>query len=88
MNKSVTYENRYKYKLNMLEPGTAILKWTGVFLSIGLVLLFLRLSIPAYIMLGMAGALVVVLTVLLIIEAHQDRVLNEIAARENKQDGE
>ena len=52
----------------------------------GLVLLFLRLRIPAYIMLGMAGALVVILSVLLIIEAHQDRVLNEIAARENKQD--
>ena len=88
MNKSVTYENRYKHKLNMLEPGTAILKWTGVFLSMGLVLLLLRLSIPAYIMLGMAGVLVVILSILLIIEAHQDRVLNEIAARENKQDGE
>ena len=37
MKKPVMYENRYKHKLNMLEPGTAILKWTGVFLSIGLV---------------------------------------------------
>ena len=86
MNKSVTYENRYKHKLNLLEPGTALLKWTGVFLFIGFVLLFMRLRIPAYIMLGMAGVLVVILSILLIIEAHQDRVLNEIATQENKQD--
>ena len=86
MKKLVTYEDRYRHKLNLLEPGTAILKWTGVFLSMGFVLLFLRLRIPAYIMLGLAGVLVVILFILLIIEAHQDRVLNEIATQENKQD--
>ena len=48
-------------------------------------IVFLRLRIPACIMLGMAGVLAVILSVLLIIEAYQDRVLNEIAARENKQ---
>ena len=74
--------------MNMLEPGIAILKWTGVFLSMELVLLFLRLRIPACIMFGMAGVLAVILSVLLIIEAHQDKVLNEIAARENKQNAE
>ena len=35
----VTYETRYKHKLNMLEPGTAMLKWSGILLLVGLVLL-------------------------------------------------
>lgn len=54
---AVTCETRYRHKLNMLEPGTAMLKWVGIFL---------------------------LLMILLIVEAHQDRVLNELAARENR----
>lgn len=53
----VTCETRYRHKLNMLEPGTAMLKWVGIFLMF---------------------------MILLIVEAHQDRVLNELAARENR----
>ena len=55
---SVTYETRYKHKLNMPEPGTALLKWSGLFL---------------------------LLLILLVIEAHQDGVLNKIAAGEKKE---
>ena len=54
---AVTCETRYRHKLNMLEPGTAMLKWVGIFLM---------------------------LMILLIVDAHQDRVLNELAARENR----
>ena len=28
----VTYDTRYRYKLDMLEPGTIMLKWVGIFL--------------------------------------------------------
>lgn len=34
----VTYDMRYRYKLDMLEPGTIMLKWVGIFLLIGLAL--------------------------------------------------
>ena len=34
----VTYETKYRYKLNMLEPGTVMLKWVGIFLLRVLVL--------------------------------------------------
>ena len=29
---SVTYETLYKHKLNMLGPGTVMLKWIGILL--------------------------------------------------------
>ena len=82
---SVTYETRYKHKLNMLEPGTAMLKWSGILLLAGLVRL-LRLKLVSYIIWGLAGAIFLLLLILLAIEAHQDSVLNEIAAREQKED--
>lgn len=84
MKKPPAYENRYKRKLNMLEPGTAMLKWPGIFLLAGIALLFFRMDTPAYIAFGLAGALIAALVVLLVIEAHQDRVLNGIAARERR----
>ena len=34
----VTYDTRYRYKLDMLDPGTIMLKWVGIFLLIGLAL--------------------------------------------------
>lgn len=78
----VTYETRYKHKLNMLEPGGAMLKWVGILLLAGLALLPLRLTLASYIAWGLAGALFLLLLVLLAIEAHQDSVLHQIAARE------
>ena len=79
---SVTYETRYKHKLNMPEPGTALLKWSGLFLLVGLALRLLRPSLASYIAFGLAAALFLILRV---IEAHQDGVLNKIAAREKKE---
>ena len=35
------YDSRYRHKLNMLEPGTVMLKWTGLLGGIGSVLLLL-----------------------------------------------
>ncbi len=85
MKKSRTYETRYRHKLNMLAPGTAMLKWGSLLLALGLALFCLRLNTAACVALGLFGILLAVLIVLLAIEAHQDKVLNEIAARENQQ---
>ena len=44
---TVTYDTRYRYKLDMLEPGTIMLKWVGIFLLIGLALELLRTVVDA-----------------------------------------
>ena len=80
----VTYDTRYRYKLDMLEPGTIMLKWVGIFLLIGLALELLRWKLAAAIAFGFSGALFLLLLILLAIKAHQDRVLNEIAAQEDR----
>ena len=80
----VTYDTRYRYKPDMLEPGTIMLKWVGIFLLIGLALELLRWKLAAAIAFGFSGALFLLLLILLAIEAHQDRVLNEIAAQEHR----
>ena len=82
----VTYDNRYRHKLNTLEPGTEMLKWIGVLALVGLVLLLLRLNLVSYFIFSLAGLLVVALVVLLVVEAHQDRVLNELAVQECETD--
>lgn len=53
----VTYATRYRYKLDMLEPGTIMLKWVGIFLLIGLALELLRWKLAAAIAFGFPGAL-------------------------------
>lgn len=83
---TITYENRYKHKLNMLEPGTVMLKWIGIFLAVGLTLLLLHMKIAVYVMFGVAGEIFLLLLILLAVEAHQDKVLNEIAAQEMHSD--
>ena len=80
----MTYDTRYRYKLDMLEPGTIMLKWVGIFLLIVLALELLCWKLAAAIAFGFSGALFLLLLILLAIEAHQDRVLNEIAAQEHR----
>lgn len=82
----VTYETRYKHKLNMLEQGTVMLKWTGILLIFGFVLRVFGLSLVSGILFGLAGVIFLLLLLLLAVEAHQDRVLNEIAAHEERED--
>ena len=81
----VIYETRYKHKLNMLEPGIVMLKWIGIFLLLGFILYLLQLKFASYIVFCFTGAIFFLLLILLVIEAHQDRVLNEIAAQENEE---
>ena len=81
-------EKRYKHKLNMLEPGTRMLKWIGILILIGVLLYVVRFRIAAFCVWAAAGIIFVVLLILLAIEAHQDNVLNEMAIEENKKNGE
>ena len=78
------YETRCRHKLNMLEPGIVMMKWIAVLALAGLILLFLHWREAACILLGLSGGIFAVLFLLLVIESHQDRVLNEIALRENR----
>ena len=40
-------EKRFKHKLNMLEPGSRMLKWIGILIVIGLLLYFFRFRMAA-----------------------------------------
>ena len=78
-------DTRFRYKLNMLEPGTLMLKWIGLLGVSGLVMFLFHLKTAAYCVLGLSGLLFVLLLILLAIEAHQDRILNEIYTKEAKE---
>ena len=81
-------EKRYKHKLNMLEPGIIMLKWIGILILIGLLLYIFKLKIVAYGAWILSGIIFVVLLILLTIEGHQDKVMNEIGIKENEKNGE
>ena len=80
-------EKRFKHKLNMLEPGTKMLKWIGMLLLIGGLFYVFRLRKAAVCVWAISGIIFFVLMILLAIEAYQDNVLNEIAIKENKKNG-
>lgn len=73
MKRQINYDARYRRKLNMLEPGALMLKIAGVLALIGVI---------AH---GLKMRLIAALLILVRIELHQDRVLNEIARRENEE---
>lgn len=76
------YENRYRHKLNMLEPGTRMLKLAAILAAAaGLCELF-GWALAARLLALAAGLTVGILLLLVAVELHQDKVLNEIAAHE------
>ena len=81
--KNMCYETRYKRKLNMLGPGTVMAKAIGILLGAGALLWASGRHRIAILPLALAGAVFAALMVLMGIELHQDKVLNEIAMREN-----
>ncbi|MDC7287192.1 hypothetical protein NXH76_05220 [Blautia schinkii] len=81
--KNMYYDNHYKYKLNMLEPGLIMMKLIGVLFVTGILLWAAGWHWLSSITLFLAGSVFAVLLILLAIEAHQDKVLNDIALREN-----
>lgn len=81
-------EKRFKHKLNMLEPGTRMLKCIGILILIGLLLYVFRFRVAAFCIWALSGIIFVVLLILLAVETHQDNVMNEIGIEENKKNGE
>ena len=81
----ITYESRYRHKLNMLWPGQTMLKIAGVFLLMGLLFRFLKWRAFASAAFVLAAVVFAVLMILVSIELHQDKVLNEIAMRETEE---
>lgn len=83
--KAVSYENRYKRKLNMLEPGSRMLLIAAVLFVLGLVCRMYSWTPGMQILFACAAIIILALIVLVAIELHQDRVLNEIAEEELRQ---
>lgn len=79
---------KYKYKLNMLEPGWKMIKAIAIFGILAFVFYLFKIVLLCYIFSILAALLGVLLLILLIIESHQDRVLNEQAIAERKRNGE
>ena len=78
-------DKRFRHKLNMLEPGIVMLKINAALVACGTVFSLLEWKIVSIIAYGLAALLMLVLLILLRIEQHQDRVLNELARRENEE---
>ena len=70
---SLSYDQRYRHKLNMLEPGTVMLRICAALAAAE------HTVEPCF-----PALLFLVLLVLVGVELHQDRVLNELAVRENQ----
>lgn len=83
--KNMCYNNRYKYKLNMLEPGLVMMKITGALFVLGFVFCVAKWHWLSVIFLLLSGIIFTVLLIFVAIEAHQDKVLNDIAMRENNE---
>ena len=78
----MTHDNRYRHKLNMLNPQMKLIKWIGILLLVGLILLLLKLNTAAYIVFGLAVLLDVALVILVAVKARRNRALNELALQE------
>lgn len=79
---------KYKYKLNMLEPGWKMTKAIGIFGVISVLLYIIKVVLLCYIFCGLTALMSIILWVLLIVESHQDKVLNEQAIQERRKSGE
>lgn len=79
------YDKRYKYKLNMLEPGLIMMKIIGALFVFGIAFWVAKWHSLSIFFLFLSGAVFAVLLVLLAIEAHQDKVLNGYCQRENNE---
>lgn len=83
--KNMSYDNRYKYKLNMLEPGLIMMKIIGVLFVFGIAFWVAKWHWLSIIFGVLSGIIFAALLILVAIEAHQDNVLNDIAMRENNE---
>ena len=86
----------YKHKLNMLEPGIKMLAAIGISIGIGILFRVIRAVILGNVLFGiftvilsnvffgLAAVIGLTLFILLMIEHHQDKIMNNDAIKENK----
>lgn len=75
---------KYKHKLNMLEPGLKMVKAIGCLAMLSLVCYFLKAVRMSYLFGALAVFLAIILWILIIIEQHQDNVMNRQAIEEGE----
>lgn len=75
---------KYKHKLNMLEPGLKMVKAIGVLAMLSLVCYFLKAIRISYLFGALTVILAIILWILIIIEQHQDNVMNRQAIEEGE----
>lgn len=83
---SSAYDTRFRHKLNMLEPGSRMLACAAILAGIGLLCSAVSWTIAANLLYICAGAVTLVLFVLVGVELRQDRILNQIAQEERRQE--
>lgn len=66
----------------MIEPGWKMIKAIGIFGVIGFVFYLIKVVLLCYLFSGLAALIGIILWILLIVESHQDKVLNEQAIQE------
>jgi uncharacterized protein YybS (DUF2232 family) len=72
----------------MLEPGLKMVKMIGLFGGLSLVFYYFNAVLLSFLCGGLAVALGIILWILIMIEQHQDNVLNQQAIDERKKNGE
>lgn len=72
----------------MLEPGTKMIKLIVGLIILSVIFYFTKLIVLCYLVSILAGITGFILWVLIMIEQHQDRVLNEQAIEERGRNGE
>lgn len=77
-------DKRYRYKLNMLEPGSKMLIITGIILIVAFVCYLLHWKLFCLILIGGGMLIFLILIILLAVEQHQDKVLYEDAKKKDK----
>lgn len=68
-------ETKYKYKLNMLEPGSFMCKSIALLAAVAFALYLFRVYKIALITICLAGVILLILVFLIIVEQHQDHML-------------
>jgi phage-related holin len=72
----------------MLEPGLKMVKMIGLFGGFSLAFYCINSVLLSFLFGGLAIALGIILLILIMIEQHQDNVLNQQAINERKKNGE
>jgi hypothetical protein len=72
----------------MLEPGLKMVKMIGLFGGLSLVFYCINVAFLSFLFGSLAVALGTILWILIMIEQHQDNVLNQQAINERKKNGE